>query len=326
MAEEVLQWVRESTRQVMQQARFVKVDNSKLEAFAATLDPAEIRARYYYTEDFHYDSNNGRKLLDYIITLDALNFGSGFSPQWKTQRQGKSTYKNVAATLKAYADAGHALNARFAAHVTAPELAKLFGVAPDFALMPMFAESLNQLGNFVIKEYDGEYANLLDSLPGPELASQLVALLTTNLSCYNDQTTYNSQPVYFYKRAQITVNDLYLAFNGVGFGDFPDVAHLTTFADNLIPHLFRIEGALHYDPALLTRIEQGQLLEAASPEEIEIRAAGVVCVEETCRLINEKSGEDQQIFPAMLDVYLWNRAQSPHYKSHPRHLTETYYY
>lgn len=326
MAEEILNRVRETARWVMGQARFVRLNEAKLQAFAASLDPTEIRARYYYAEDFHYDSDNGRKLLDYIVTLDAVNFGSGFSPQWKQQRQGKSTYKNVATGFKSYADAGHPLNASFAAQVQTAELAAIFGVAADFELMRMFAASLNQLGQFVVQQYDGEYANLLDSLPQHDTAANLVALLTGNLSYFDDRAEYNSQPVYFYKRAQILANDLCLAFKGVGFGEFPDISHLTTFADNLIPHLFKIEDALEYDAALDERIQQGQLIVAGSPEETEIRAAAVYCVEETCRLINERSGPDDQIFPAQLDVYLWNRAQSSQYKSSPRHLTHSYFY
>src|SRR6478672_6800600 len=172
MSEEILNKVRESAKWVMAQAQQVHFNAAQLQNFAASLNPVEIRARYYYAEDFHYDSNDGRNLLDYIITLDALNFGSGFSPQWKAFRQGKSTYKNVAASLKTYAEEGHQLNASFAANVKPSELATLFGVAPDFALMTMFANSLNQLGQFVVQEYEGEYANLLDSLPGSDLAAQ----------------------------------------------------------------------------------------------------------------------------------------------------------
>jgi hypothetical protein len=325
MSEEIFEKVRESARRVMFLAQHVKVKPPKLEAFAASLNPADIRARYYYTEDFHF-LDSGRPQLDYVFTVDAINFGSGFSPLWKAQRKGKSTYKGVASALKAYIEQGNSLNATFAAQTTPEQLAAIFNVTPDFEMVKMFANSLNQLGQFVVQEYEGEYANLLDSLPGPNTAAQLVELLTSRLSCFDDRAEYQGQPVYFYKRAQILVNDLYLAFNGVGFGDFPDISHLTVFADNLVPHLYRVEEALEYTPALAEKIENGNLLPSNSPEEIEIRAAAVYCVEETCRLVNQRSVPDDHIFPAELDVYLWNRAQDLRYKSRPRHLTRTYFY
>jgi hypothetical protein len=328
----ILDKVRESTRQVVNEAQLVKVNPARLEAFAQSLKPTEVIARYYYAEDFHYnggspfDESDGRRLLDYVFTVTALNFGSGFSPLWKLQRGGNSTYKNTAATLKAEAESGRLLDANWAAGITVAELATLFGVAPDFPLVQMFAASLNELGRFVVNEFQGDYADLLDSLPTHDTAAALVELLTSHLSHFNDQAVYNGKPVYFFKRAQILANDLYLAFNGVGFGDFPDVKHLTSFADNLIPHLFRVENVLEYDKGLADRIEKGELIPAGSAEEIEIRAAGVYCVEETVRLLNQQSGPDEQIFPAQLDVYLWNKAQAAHYKSRPRHLSQTYFY
>jgi len=322
----IIKRVRESARQVLERAEFVRLDQNQLADCAASLQPAEVKARYYFEEDFHFKSD-GRVLLDYVFTLAAVNFGSGFSPQWKAHRRGQSTYKSMAATFKTYAEENHSLNATFAARVQSQELAGLFGVPPEMPLMEMFAKSLNQLGWLVEDEYDGEYANLLDSLEGPEVAANLVQLLTSQLSYFDDRAIYRGEPVYFYKRAQILANDLYLAFNGVGFGDIPDIANLTSFADNLVPHFFRVEQVLEYEAGLAERIESGELLTSGSPEEVEIRAAGVYCVEEVCRLLNERStGPAEQIFPAQLDVYLWNKAQTPRYKSRPRHLTTTYFY
>ena len=47
----------------------------------------------------------------------------------------------------------------------------------------------------------------------------------------------------FWKRAQITANDLALA----GVAEFPDLDRLTIFADNLVPHVLRVDGVLRYD-------------------------------------------------------------------------------
>lgn len=92
------------------------------------------------------------------------------------------------------------------------------------------------------------------------------------------------------------------------------------FADNLLPHIFRIEGILEYDPQLMARIEQGLIIEAGSHEEIEIRAFGVQCVEELTRILGN------ELFPAQVDVFLWNLGQDQYYKKHPRHLTKTFFY
>ena len=51
------------------------------------------------------------------------------------------------------------------------------------------------------------------------------------------------------------------------------------FADNLVPHVLRLDGVLWFDPELVARIERGELIEHGSPEEVEIRACAVHAVE-----------------------------------------------
>ena len=55
----------------------------------------------------------------------------------------------------------------------------------------------------------------------------------------------------YYKRAQIATNDLHLA----GVVDFPDIARLTVFADNLVPHVLRLDGVLQYSDELAELID-----------------------------------------------------------------------
>ena len=57
----------------------------------------------------------------------------------------------------------------------------------------------------------------------------------------------------FYKRAQITAHDLHLA----GVVAYPDIDRLTIFADNLVPHVLRLDGVLHYDDELAALIDAG---------------------------------------------------------------------
>jgi hypothetical protein len=117
----------------------------------------------------------------------------------------------------------------------------------------------------------------------------------------------------FWKRAQITPNDLALA----GVAEFSDLDELTIFADNLVPHVLRMDGVLRYSPELANRIDRQELLPPGD-EEREIRAATV----HACELIARGLG----IPPRDLDVMLWNRGQGERYKSRPRHRTRTVAY
>jgi hypothetical protein len=117
----------------------------------------------------------------------------------------------------------------------------------------------------------------------------------------------------FYKRAQITANDLTLA----GVAEFDDIDRLTVFADNLVPHVLRMDGVLVYEPPLAELIDREQLLPPGEGER-EIRA----CAVHACEQIATHLG----VPPRVLDVWLWNRGQEPRYKARPRHRTRTVYY
>jgi len=57
----------------------------------------------------------------------------------------------------------------------------------------------------------------------------------------------------FYKRAQLACADLAHA----EVVRFRDLDRLTLFADNLVPHVWRVDGLLAYDEGLLARSSRG---------------------------------------------------------------------
>ncbi len=121
----------------------------------------------------------------------------------------------------------------------------------------------------------------------------------------------------------MTVADLALAFGGRGPGCFEDLDRLTIFADNLVPHVLRVDGVLRYDDDLLARINRGELIPAGSAEEVEIRACALHAVE---LLVKELCQKGHDATAVQLDYILWNRGRDRTYKSRPRHRTRTVYY
>ena len=153
-------------------------------------------------------------------------------------------------------------------------------------------------------------------------AERLVGLLA-EMPFFRDVGDYDGLHVPFYKRAQLAAADLSQALAGHPLGHFDDLGDLTLFADNLVPHVLRVEGVLGYEPGLLARIEREELIPAGSPEEVEIRACAVHAVERLVAALRERGR------PATahgLDWLLWSRGQLPRYKSVPRHRTRTVFY
>ena len=117
----------------------------------------------------------------------------------------------------------------------------------------------------------------------------------------------------FFKRAQIAAADLALA----GLAPADDLHRLTLFADNLVPHVLRIDGVLEFDEDLVRTHRRGTLLEHDSPEEVEIRASR--CTPSSCW----SQAHPSRPPPPASTTCSGHRGAAPRYKAHPRHRAPT---
>jgi hypothetical protein len=208
--------------------------------------------------------------------------------------------------------------------IGAGELARTLGQDPSVPevaeLMDLYTRALRELGIFLEDRHGGSFAGPVEA--AGRSAARLVETLAA-MPLYRDVARYGSREVPFMKRAQITVADLRLAFGGSGPGRFEDIDDLTLFADNLVPHVLRLEGVLVYDDELLASIEAGRLLSAGSPEEVEIRACALHAVECMAGVTRDVA---RAVPPWRLDEWLWTLGQQPQRKAVPRHRTRCVYY
>jgi hypothetical protein len=296
---DVLTELRAASRQVAQRARYVHIDPARIPAYAASLEAPKTPE-----PDVHLTAGPREQRAAFWLTLDTINFGSGWFPTLR-KRDGRSGYYTVAQGLTDRFEAHGQWPAAGLAEVGADEVAATLGQDPHHELMGLFASSLRDLGRHVQEEYGGSFARLADSADGSALA--LVSALA-GWRCFDDVSTYDGIRVPFLKRAQITAADL----DRAGVARFGDLGRLTMFADNLVPHVLRLDGVLEFDPDLVRRIERQELIEHGSPEEVEIRACALQAVELLASARGDRS-------PAEIDQQLWLRGQDPAYKAVPRH-------
>ena len=284
--------VREACRSIAESARFVSIDLDRL----GELEPGprpELNAERHFLEGRPED------VADYLLVLDSINFGSGWFPTLR-KRPGCSGYFTVAWALADRWRAAGAWSASELRALKAADMAAVLGQEPGHELMALYAGALRDLGGFL-----GERRALTVVEEAGGSAERLASMLAAGMPFFDDRG--------FWKRAQIVPNDLALG----GVAEFSDLDRLTIFADNLVPHVLRVDGVLRYDPALAARIDAGELLPPGR-EEREIRA----CAVHACELLSERLG-----MPArLIDTALWNKGQAPKYKSVPRHRTRTVYY
>ncbi|HVF79432.1 MAG TPA: queuosine salvage family protein [Solirubrobacteraceae bacterium] len=285
--------VRSGCAQIAASARWVSIDLDALAHVEPGAPPALDPVR-------HFLDGSPQDVASYFLTLDAINFGSGWFPTLR-KRPDSSGYFTVA----------WALSDRFRAHgpwtpeqlqaIGTTEIAETLGQPLDHELMALYAQALRALGRFL---GGGDALALVRESRGS--AERLATQLARGMALFDDRG--------FYKRAQIVPANLALA----GIARFRDLDRLTIFADNLVPHVLRCDGVLRYDERLAAHIDAGLLLPAGDQER-EIRA----CAVRACELIAQRLGATEH----ELDNWLWSRGQAPAYKARfPRHRTRTVYY
>ena len=308
----LLEEVRSSCARIAATARWVRIDmdaiaNQEALAKLAAAAPGESPATFDPLR--HYLEGEPADVADYLLALDAINFGSGWFPTLRKRLDGGQPiggYFTVAWGLADYVRAHHAagdgwaLDGAWLRAVDTRAIADILDQPRDHELMSLYAMALRELGRFLGER---RALDLVAECGGS--AERLAQALAGGMAMFDDRG--------FYKRAQIVPADLALA----GVASFADLDRLTIFADNLVPHVLRCEGFLLYDESLAARIDAGEVLPLGGPER-EIRA----CAVHACELISARTG----IPPRVLDNHLWNRGQAPEYKARPRHRCRCVYY
>jgi putative queuosine salvage protein len=311
--------VREACAEVTAAARHVALDPAELERFADAIPRGELGSG---ATSFPELDGDAESLAAFVLCLGALNFGSGWFPVLR-KRAGLSGYRTVEAGLRERFERSGPLAARELRAIDTRAVAELLGqspVTPELAeLVELWARALRELGDSVLARAGGSFAGYVEEAGGSaaELVRRLVAL-----PLWRDVARHDGRLVPFLKRAQLTVSDLAHALPH-GLGRFRDLAELTLFADNLVPHVLRLDGVLRFSPALVKRIEAEELLSSGSPEEVEIRACAVDAVEQIAARL---AARGPRVAPRDLDEWLWRRGGGARYKARPRHRTRCSYY
>lgn len=284
--------VREHTAEIARHATSVRIVPDRL----AALDPVPAEPP---EAEHHFVDGPREDVARYVLCLTAINFGSGWWPTI-TKRPGMSGYFTMATGL----------TERFAAHgawsndelrrVSAREIAEALGQDPGHELMALYADALRQLGRWLA---DRPATTVIDA--AGRSAERLAESLAAGMAYFDDRG--------FYKRAQIAGPEL----QRFGVATFTDLNRLTLFADNLVPHVLRVDRALVYSDALAAHIDAGKSLPHGSWER-EIRGCAVQAVEQLAGITGAA--------PHELDMALWSHGQTPEYKAQPRHRHRTVFY
>lgn len=296
---QISEQVRAACARVAGRARSVRIETSAIPGYAVEIE----RGAAPTTPDRALGDDREQRAA-FVICLDAINFGSGWWPTIR-KRDGLSGYSTIEAGLvERFRDEG-AWTAEELTRLAAADLASVTDQDADHPLMEQYAAALRDVGERVMADHDGSFESVVEAAGGSALA---LADLLAGWDAFADISEYEGEPIPFFKRAQIAAADV----ERMGVAELRDVERLTAFADNLVPHVLRVDGVLRLDPELERMIDAEELLVHGSPEEVELRACAVHAVELLAAAL------DRRLSPAQIDAALWHRGRAPGYKSRPR--------
>lgn len=311
--------LRSSVTELVGRTRWVRCEEERLEGYLAEV----ARRDEQPTQDPTLtEVGDVETRIAFVLLRDATNFGSGWHPHL-AKLPGLSGARTTGTLLARHVTARGAPRAAELCRMTARDCALIFGqpmTPPLQELMELFAEAWRQLGTVVRDSHGGRYGDLVAAAGGS--AVQLTNILA-GVGYFGDIYEHEGVTLPFLKRAQLACYDLSLSCPDDERCRFGDLDRLTIFADNLVPHVLRVDGVLTFGSDLEERIEAGELIASGSPEEIEIRAMAVYATE---RLAELAAVRGDPVMPLRLSDWLWNRGQGPRYKARPRHRTQTVHY
>jgi hypothetical protein len=284
-----------TTKPFVELPEYVQLDYQALDKLAQKVKD-RIDATLPDRDEEFFSSGDYQKDVQVVFLENVVNFcfwAEKGHEKWKVEYNGTEDDGASALRLvfeRAISEGVPILDAEYLSRLTTDQVREIFrpsnGV--EIPLLEKRHENLVEAGRVLLEKYDGYYSNLLKD-------SNYDAILITKTTIENFKSFDDSyEGVNFYKRAQLNAFDIAQIPSD---NKITNTESLTAMADYKLPQLLRFMGVLKYSDELAHKIDNWELIESGSREEIEIRSATIWATE----LVSQKLG----ISAGLADRAIW---------------------
>lgn len=321
--------VLQSVMPVVEGAQHVTINNEKLLWTAQWMAYEEFPAPDgSLLFDFGDDPD---VIMDFQLVLNTMNFaftdfatGTKFEADYLGRRWSDSEAV-VACVHRAVNSGIPFLSGDYLATVTREDLEQVFAGTIEMPMLDDRVELFNSVGQILVDQYQGRYANFVRSC-APRLYADgdgLLDRLPAEFPRFQDVSTWHGSEVYFYKLAQLGIWGIHLALSPRGQWALEDPHMISAFADYIVPVGLRVTDIFQYSPELEKTIMTGKEVPANSDEEIELRASSIFVIARLTDEINALREGMTPLLQPQVDFRFWKSYHATHF---PHHLTVTRMY
>ena len=312
-----------TTKFVADNSASVRINYDKVVAFAANFDRQKTQ-HWLMLAPFDFNSLDERQKLHFLFVFNALSFSYWGEPKWTIEYENKcfdGAWGMIAALGRAIKEGYPILDFNKCADISENDFKQILR---GNVQIPLFQERMNilkDISSVMVSRYQGEVSNLLKEAAGD--AQNLLEIILRDFPSFRDEAIYKGQTVFFQKRVQLLVADIYQMFDGMGVGALRRIDEITACADYKLPQLLRKVGIFEYVPALAEKIDSKIELPSGSEEEVEIRANTVLAIE---LIKDEIRKTEPKITSNEINDQIWLATQEKFPDDKPYHRTRTIAY
>ncbi|MBI5003648.1 hypothetical protein HZC00_00965 [Candidatus Kaiserbacteria bacterium] len=310
----------ETTKFVVENSDFVKINHERLAEFANGFDHGKAE-HWLSAAPFNFSHFSDDNKLHFVIIFNALSFCYWGESKWTVEYKDKKhdgAWGMILALGRGIEEGTELLDFEYCSKISKEEFANILRANIEIPLLEERWKILREIGTNMAAKYAGKAKNLIADANGD--AQKLAELSVQNFPSFSDTSLYKEREIYFYKRAQLLVADIYQIFDAQGFGALKNVDKLTACADYKLPQILRKLGILEYTTTLAEKIDTKTEIAHNSPEEVEIRANTILAVEFIKEEVKKRS---PQILSFEVNDHLWLATQEKFDGDKPYHRTRT---
>ena len=307
----LLSKIKESTKFVSNNSKYVRINYEKIDEILANGEFNDIRY-WLDTNPFGLLDMNYREIINFLLLYHTIgDFCFWGDPKWEIDSEvGKldGSYAIMYILINRFKN-----NNDF--NMSYEDFADMLKGNVEIPLLKERYNCLVEMNSYL----DSIGRDFYDEIKDIKVDIELLDYIVSNFSYFKDESTYEGETIYFYKRAQLIVSDI-LHVRKMLENIQVDYSNLLGCADYKIPQVMNSLGMLDYDYNLEYKLATRVEIEEGDPMEVEIRANDLVVID----YIYEKL--DGKVCRMDINDYVWLLGQDKSKINKNYHRTKTIHY